>query len=451
MLTLGRRVFAAGLSRMRGRSRRDVLSLAAGTAGAQLLAVAFSPIITRFYGPEAFGAFGAYAAVLMVMGPVSALAYPLGIVLPKHDDEALGLVRLSVLLSLLVASGLAIALVVIRGSALAGWRLDEIGNLRYFLPLGVLAGAWMQIAQHWLTRQRAFTVLARRSVVTSLITHIAKVLMGLVWPTALSLVIVSLIGQVAGVFCLLVGVGRGDPPSSSTPVVGQRFTLGEIARRYRELPLFRAPQMCINAASQGLPVLMLATFGNPAAAGLYTLAKSVLAMPATLLGQSVQQVFFPRCNEAAIAKQPIAPLIKRATVELGGIALGPFLVLGIGAPFIFGVAFGPEWSRAGQYAQWMSPWLFCALVNRPSVAAITVLRMQGLFLTYEIVSVILRAAAIGYGFKVMHSDLGAVALFSLVGVVLNVALVTITILAARRHDSNLHQLTDSVVEPPSRL
>jgi O-antigen/teichoic acid export membrane protein len=437
MLTVGLQALSAGLNRLRGRSRRDVLSLAAGTAGAQLLAVAFAPFITRLYGPDAFGIFGAYAAILVVVGPVSALAYPLGIVLPERDHEAVGLVKLSALISFGFASAVAIGLILASGATTRPNWLEETGNLHFFLPLALVAGAWLQIAQHWLTRKKAFTVLARRSIITAFATQGAKVLAGLAWPTALSLVVISLLGQLVGIVCLLIGISRSDRWSAAQAdgTRDQLFTLWQIARRYRDLPLLRAPQMCLNAASQGLPVLMFMACGQPAAAGLYALAKSILAMPSSLLGQSVQQVFYPRCNEAALARQAVAPLIKRATVELAGIAFVPFLCVIMGAPAIFGAVFGEAWARSGQYAQFMAPWLFCALINRPSVAAVTVLRMQGLFLAYEIASVITRAVAIAYGFLVMRSDLAAVALFSLVGVVLNVLLIGVTLAAAGRRDA----------------
>ena len=70
-------------------------------------------------------------------------------------------------------------------------------------------------------------------------------------------------------------------------------------------------------------------------------------------------------------------------------------------------------------------------MNRPSVGAIPVLSLQGLFLIYEVASVAFRAAALFAGFVVYDSALVAVALFSLVSVALNAFLIIATFVAAR--------------------
>ncbi|MEI8616628.1 oligosaccharide flippase family protein [Pseudoalteromonas sp. B193] len=67
---------------------RSVIMVVSGAAGAQLLTMLFAPIITRFYGAEAFGLLGTFTAVLAILVPIAALAYPIAIVLPKNDDDA---------------------------------------------------------------------------------------------------------------------------------------------------------------------------------------------------------------------------------------------------------------------------------------------------------------------------------------------------------------------------
>lgn len=45
---------------------RNVAIVATGTAGAQAITMAFAPIITRLYGPEAFGLLGTFMAILAI-------------------------------------------------------------------------------------------------------------------------------------------------------------------------------------------------------------------------------------------------------------------------------------------------------------------------------------------------------------------------------------------------
>ena len=97
----------------------------------------------------------------------------------------------------------------------------------------------------------------------------------------------------------------------------EKVSLKKLAKRYRDFPLFRAPQVFLNAISQSLPVLMLTSFFGPAVAGFYSIGRTVLAIPSTLIGKSVGDVFYPRISEAAHNGENLTKLIKKATLSLG--------------------------------------------------------------------------------------------------------------------------------------
>jgi len=131
----------------RSRFARNVAVVASGTAGAQAITIAFAPLITRIYGPEAFGLLGTFLAILAVAAPIAALAYPIAIVLPKDDRDALGLVRLSVILSCGIA-GLATALFAFGGDWLtATLGAESVAGYLFLIPVSMLFAAWMGIAQ----------------------------------------------------------------------------------------------------------------------------------------------------------------------------------------------------------------------------------------------------------------------------------------------------------------
>jgi hypothetical protein len=80
----------------------NVAIVAGGTATAQIIAIAFSPIIARLYGPEAFGILGVFMAAFAMITPLSGLTYGVAIVLPASDDEARALLKLSLMIGLVV-------------------------------------------------------------------------------------------------------------------------------------------------------------------------------------------------------------------------------------------------------------------------------------------------------------------------------------------------------------
>src|SRR5699024_12521163 len=82
---------------------RNVIIVASGTAGAQAITMLLSPIITRIYGPEAFGVMGTFSAMINIIIPIAALTYPIAIVLPKQNEEARGLMQLSIFISIILS------------------------------------------------------------------------------------------------------------------------------------------------------------------------------------------------------------------------------------------------------------------------------------------------------------------------------------------------------------
>src|SRR5690606_25432199 len=74
---------------------RNVAAVATGVAAAQAISLAFAPFLTRFYGPEAFGALAAFTALVTILTPLATLGFANAIVMPERDEDALAVIRLS--------------------------------------------------------------------------------------------------------------------------------------------------------------------------------------------------------------------------------------------------------------------------------------------------------------------------------------------------------------------
>lgn len=400
----------------RSRFARNVAVVASGTAAAQAITMAFAPLITRIYGPEAFGLLGTFMAIVAVAIPVAALAYPIAIVLPREDRDALGLVRLSAILSFAVAL-LAAALLVLGGDWLTvTLGAESVAGYLFLIPVVMLFAAWMQIAQQWLIRKKEFGVVARSAVTHSLILNSATSGIGWLHPVGAVLIVLAALGQALHAALLFVGARRRYQAKVPASEEGQRTSLKALAHRHRDFPLYRAPQNFINAASQSLPVLMLAAFFGPVAAGFYTLTKIVMGMPTTLIGKAVSDVFYPRITEAAHNGENLPRHIVQATGALLAIGVVPFGLVVLFGPWLFGLVFGADWVMAGEYARWLALFFLFNFINKPSVAAVPVLGIQRGLLVYELFSTGTKALGLVAGFYWFGSDVWAVALFSVLGV-----------------------------------
>ncbi len=407
---------------------RNVAVVASGTAGAQAITTAFSPIITRLYGPEAFGLLGTFMAIVAVVTPIAALSYPIAIVLPKEDSDARAIAKLSALL----AGSIALILVLtlwLAGDWLADLlRVQEIRSFLWLIPLVVVCSAFMQIVQQWLIRKKQFRVTARAAVLNALVINVLKSGFGLLRPIAAVLIGLTAVGNGIHAGLLAFGAKKYEREYQSERTGERRpISLWAVAKQHYDFPLYRAPQVFINALSQSLPVLMLAAFFGPASAGFYALCRRLLGLPSQLIGKSVGDVFYPRITEAAHNGENLTCLLVKATLALAAVGIFPFGIVVAFGPLLFGFVFGAEWVVAGEYARWLALWMYLAFINRPSVVSIPVMNLQGQFLKYELVSVILRLSALAIGFFVFQVDIFAIIIFSMMGVLLNVYLIFMTI------------------------
>lgn len=417
-------------------SARSVAWLTAGGAAAQAVSIVCAPVTTRLYGPEAYGVFGVFLSVLTIFASAGAMGYPMAMVLPKERREAEQLARLSSILGLTGCAILAIVWLAFSDYLKQLRGFSDLGNFTGLLPLALLSAILVQILSHWLTRHKDFKSISAITLANSLWVNGARIVIGLIWPTVATLVWIYIAGQLALVARMIRASRRGDQPimGAGTGSAVLPAGLREAAIKYRDFPLYRAPQNLINAASQGAPVILLSALSGSVAAGLYSLALQVMGLPSALLGNAVAIVLYPEIAERKHAGRALAGAIGRSTGLLAMLGLLPVVLLCMFAPSAFAVVFGEAWRGAGSYCQWLAIFYFFNFINKPAVAAIPVLGIQGGLLKYEIASTAAKLGALYAGFRWFDSDLVAVALFSVAGAVSYLALIAWVIQVARRED-----------------
>jgi O-antigen/teichoic acid export membrane protein len=400
---------------------RSVVVVASGSAASQAITLVFAPLVTRLYGPEAYGVQGVFLMVVSIASAVAALTYPVAIVLPESDADALGLAKLSMTIAVLMSLLISAALFFAGPALLRAINAEQLLDFMYLIPLAVLVAVAGNVLSQWLIRKRAFYLTSTVGAASTALINAAKVSIGTAYPTALALILVNTAGGFLNGVLLYAGWRRCSRGDASPLEKGA--SSWALAKRYKDFALLRTPQNLLNSASLGLPIILLTTFFGAGSAGFYALASSVLAVPATLVGGSVMQVFYPHFNEAVQKRGDYPRLLLKTTIVMAAVGALPFaVVIGLG-PSLFGFVFGAQWSTAGEYAQWLSVWLFFGFLNRPVVSALQVLRRQGVLLVYEICSVVLRTLVLYVGFLLLQDDVKLVAVFSIAGAALNAFLV----------------------------
>lgn len=405
---------------------RNVAIVASGTAGAQAITMAFSPVITRLYGPEAFGVLGTFMAILAVLTPLAALSYPIAIVLPKRDADALGLAKLSLGIALAMSLLAGLILALFKAPIVNAFNLEAVESFILLLPLAMLFSAAMAVMSQWVIRKKLFKIKAKVAVLQALWLNTAKAGIGLFSPLAAVLVVLATVGSALHAYLLWMG-SRGAG-------VDDRKEQGEannLALYYKDFPFYQMPQQFLNAVSQSLPVIMLATFYGPAVAGFYALAKAVIMLPSALISNSVADVFYPKFKETVQNGGDASYVLVKTTSALALIGLLPLATLFLYGEPLFAFVFGHDWSQSGVFASWLAFWIFFTFINPPSVKAVVVLRRQNIALLVNTMSIIMRFFALYIGYSLYESPLASIILFSFVGVLHNVAFIVLAYISAK--------------------
>lgn len=406
---------------------RNVATVASGTAFAQIINLAFAPILTRVYGPEPFGILGAFVAVVAIATPAAALCYPIAIVLPNNGNDAKQIARLAAYIAFATAGAVTALLLLGHDWLTEMEAFRGIEDFLLFVPLAMLFSSFKQIGQQWLTRTKTFSVIARVAALQAVVVNSLKSVFGLFLPAPLVLIALSTLADLLYGAMLAFGIAKSRKDRQADQENEPRTRLMDIARTYAMFPLYRAPQALLNAISQGLPALVLAANFSPSVVGFYAIARSVLAVPAALVGSAVGNVLYPRFTEAKRKGESLSPLLIKTTAALAALGLAPFGLVALFGPQLFGFVFGGEWKTSGIYAQWLSLWLYFGFMNVACHAALPVLSLLRAFLIYEIASVLLRITTLIVGIYIYKSELISIALLSAIGALLNLSLIVGTI------------------------
>lgn len=389
---------------------RNVAIVATGTAGAQAIAMAFVPIITRLYGPETFGILGTFTAILEILLPLAALSYPIAIVLPRKNRDADNLVKISLIIAFFMSIITTVIIAIFGNSLVESFNLQDISPYLLFLPAGMFFSVCMTVSNQLAIRKKIFKIRAKSTIIQSLVINIIKSALGFIKPSATILITTTVSSY------LLSAIMLWPSARSKKEITIQedkyKKTNTELLIEYKDFAVYRTPQALLNSIGQSLPILMLSSLFGPAAAGFYALSRTVLFVPSTLLGQSVADVFYPKFVEVIHNGGDGKKLLLKTCFSLAAIGSLPYLSLILLGPWIFSIIFGAAWLEAGEYARWMSAWLYLVLVTRPIIAAIPALSLQGFFLVFEVLALIVRAASIFVGYWINESALAAVIAFS---------------------------------------
>lgn len=343
---------------------KGVALIAGGTAGAQLLNILFSPIITRLYTPEEYGISTVYFSILGMLMIIGSLRYEWGIPIADNDTKAINLLVLSVLILITFVIIIVILLTYWADFFLSFFSDNTIIlNYKYYIPFGIFIVGIYNILMQWALRNKDYKSISKTKLSQSIVQNITKIGMGITSFGTTGLIIGGILGQSAGILTL------------STPLINERKSvvkkiskneIKDCIKRYIRFPIFSAPSQLLNTAGIQLPVLFLASMYGNGVSGHYALAHSMVSLPMVLIGGAVADVFY---GEAATLGRSnpkrLKALSRKIFRKLFFIGLLPLLILILFGPVLFLVIFGENWYEAGVYSRILAFLVYTRFIFTP--------------------------------------------------------------------------------------
>lgn len=380
--------------------------------GAVLVA---APLLARLYEPQDFGLFAVFAAVLSVLVAIASLRFDLAIPIAADRHEAVHLLVLSNVISLVASVLLAGVLLLWGGQLSVALGAPELVSVLWLLPIALVLATFTQALASWAVYNRSFSELARMRVAQGVSQAGSQLALGVLHVGPIGLILGDVASRVVGAGQLI--------RSSLAGVRSTTMSTAAVIKAARERWAFArvmTSASLLSTLSLQAPFLMIPAFFDLASSGQYFLAFRMLALPASLVVAAVGQVFFGEASHRSIEPQRLHDLTYDAAASLLAFSIPTYLIVMVAGQALIVTVFGSEWELAGLYAQIMAPSLIFWSVANPMSSLPLIGRRERESLFFTAAELALKVVALGIGAAFQSLTLGIVVL-SITSVIIEAA------------------------------
>lgn len=327
---------------------RNVLILASGTAIAQAVPILISPILTRLYTPEDFGAFAIFMSITSIVSVIACGRYELAIMLPEKDEDAINVAAVAFLFNVFISSLFFLFILFFGDWLLEVLNAKNLGWLIYIAPLSVFLAGTFSILNYTNNRFKLYKDISKANIYKSLAGAVVQVIMGVLKFGAIGLVSGQLVSQFISNTKLFFNI---------------KYLLRHLDKdnvrnmgiRYINFPKYSLWAGLLNTTGYQLVNVLIGAYYGQTQLGYYYLAFRVLGMPTSFIGSAISQVFYKQATDEKNKTGNIEKTFKNTLKKLLLLSIPIFTIIFFTVEPLFGVVFGENWKTAGLYAMILTP------------------------------------------------------------------------------------------------
>ena len=384
-----------------------------GNAIGILSQIIFAPVLSRIYGPEAYGLFSIFNALATNLSIVATLRLEGALVLPKEEDEFEKVLKTVILIPTVFSLFVFVLTLISKNELEVLFNIRDAGVLMYGLGPYIFLTCFAQITANWVVRKKAFRDALVFGTPINVGTKIFNVIYG--WFTKGAphgLILTDVIAKLLTITVRFRYILKATPSFLVNTI--SWGSLKDTVKKYKQFPLYDLPGTWVNIFSTQLPIYMLTLgFGtNPV--GQFGFAASLLELPIRLLGNAVSPVFLQKASQT-FHESPRD--LGRITVELYKklfyIGVVPFSILTVFGDLIFKWVFGAQWVQAGVFTGYLGFFYLFRLISSPLSSIFVIAAKQSKLFIFQTVLFAGRVLCLYVGFFIFNDILLGVLLFSI--------------------------------------
>ena len=371
--------------------KRHVITLAGGTASAQLVTAIATPILTYLYPPSDIGILALFMALFNVLAPVASLRYENAFHLADSLQDCLKIYRLCIVLIAFSALTSVLVYLLLYNFRFFGFERTPFWTIAV-LPFMLIGYGTFMVFRSLVLREGAMKIIARSTVYRALSVALSKIMLGLFTPGALGLILSELFGAWASFSAVKKKAFSMLDRASAWSFSDIKAT----ALKYFNFARFEAPSVLLNQLSQALPVMILSGVYDYAIAGVYALARSLYAIPNGQIGKSVADVLQMELGRRIRAKE-ISQFIRvfyKFFIFLAITGLVPLCLALFFAVPLAQYIFDNSWSGIGTVIKLIAPWMYLSLVVSSLSRVLIIINQQHWKFIYDLVALLLVVSAL---------------------------------------------------------
>ncbi len=332
------------------------------------------PFLTRIYSPEDFGLLAIFNSVVIILAPIGTLKMSQAIVLPEKESRAFDITILISILSVLFLVINIILLFFFSEYVFYFFSLENLNGWGWLIAFSIFFANLYEILSNWSLRNEKYLLLSKSKLIQAISGESIKLGFGLLGFKPLGLILGQIFnrsGGLIGMFSFFLVSFRRYFYSVSV----RKFYL--LFLKYLDFPKYKLPSYFIfTLSSQLLPLIVNHLYGE-FYNGQVSLTMSLLALPVSLIGQSISQVYFKEISKKySLGGDHVFTYTKRMVIFLFGFSIPVFLILFLFGELLFSIFFGSDWVLAGEFSGILSLFVLTQLVAAPLMTAYIVFNQQ---------------------------------------------------------------------------